>query len=307
MECLRSAGVADEDGNWCGGQTVVVQVGDILDRGTDEAGCIEVLCKLRTQSRDVGGNVIMLLGNHEILNADLDFRYAKSGQFSEWKEDHGIASKFVEVFRGKRASIFKRGQGSMAMIMSSMPVVVQIGDTVFCHGGLTWAAIDHGFQALNRDTSAWLQGRLKEKPGILEPVVADQMEASPLWERTFGTDTIGSRALRRVDGMLRELGASNMVVGHTAQLQGVNGVETRAGRQVWRVDVGLSERRGRIECLEVVQSEAGSTVRKAVIGQHGRVLDAGGRLQRHPGRGGGEEGLSSGPVLSTAPRQPCSA
>mmetsp|Transcript_32311 Transcript_32311/g.76172 ORF Transcript_32311/g.76172 Transcript_32311/m.76172 type:complete len:423 (+) Transcript_32311:226-1494(+) len=269
LRCLRAAEVVDENGDWCGGEAVLVQVGDILDRGIDEAGCVETLLRLRKQSRLDGGNVIMLLGNHEILNAEQDFRYAKSGQFSNWKVEGGFMAQLSYFFSGKRHGLFKRGSGAMALVLASCPVIVQIGDTVFCHGGLTPASIRHGFQRLNDDTSAWLQGQSEHKPASLEPVGSETMEISPLWERAYGTRKIAPPDMQRLDLMLDAVGATKMVVGHTPQEAGVNGVESRHGNQVWRVDVGLGERRGRIECLELVQCEDGTTDCMWVLGESG--------------------------------------
>ena len=38
IACLRMSKCIDTDGNWCGGKTHVVQIGDILDRGDEERG-----------------------------------------------------------------------------------------------------------------------------------------------------------------------------------------------------------------------------------------------------------------------------
>jgi hypothetical protein len=61
---------------WCGGSTICIQVGDILDRGANELACIRLLSKLSKQAYDSGGALICLLGNHEALNAVGLFQYA---------------------------------------------------------------------------------------------------------------------------------------------------------------------------------------------------------------------------------------
>jgi hypothetical protein len=50
-------------------------VGDILDRGDEEKDCLDLLLALKPQAKAAGGQLHILLGNHEIMNADLDFRY----------------------------------------------------------------------------------------------------------------------------------------------------------------------------------------------------------------------------------------
>jgi hypothetical protein len=54
---------------------VVVQVGDVLDRGDDEIAILILLQKLHKQAEKEGGAVYILNGNHEVLNVSGDFRY----------------------------------------------------------------------------------------------------------------------------------------------------------------------------------------------------------------------------------------
>jgi hypothetical protein len=39
------------------------------------AHCIDLLFKLKEEAREAGGQVHVLLGNHEVRNLDLDFEY----------------------------------------------------------------------------------------------------------------------------------------------------------------------------------------------------------------------------------------
>ena len=71
---LRIAGVLGKDDNdhvdppVGRRDTILVQVGDVLDRGDDEIGILILLQKLGKEARKVGGDVFVLNGNHEILN-----------------------------------------------------------------------------------------------------------------------------------------------------------------------------------------------------------------------------------------------
>ena len=79
------AGVCDAEGNWISTatrlasldtpstppsyrKTILVQTGDVVDRGPDAKRIYELLISLKKQAADVKDEVIPLLGNHEIMN-----------------------------------------------------------------------------------------------------------------------------------------------------------------------------------------------------------------------------------------------
>lgn len=68
MEALMAAGVMSEDCRWIGGETLVVQMGDILDRGHEEIHLLELFAKLKVEALEAGGQIITMIGNHELLN-----------------------------------------------------------------------------------------------------------------------------------------------------------------------------------------------------------------------------------------------
>jgi hypothetical protein len=79
---LRLAGVLhSEKDEWIGGKTVVVQIGDQLDRGDDEIDVLALLYKLRKQAQAAGGGVHVLLGNHETMTAEDQMVYGSRGEW----------------------------------------------------------------------------------------------------------------------------------------------------------------------------------------------------------------------------------
>ncbi|KAL7176754.1 hypothetical protein ACSBR2_030159 [Camellia fascicularis] len=73
-QALRLAGLIDPSDSWIGGSATLVQVGDVLDRGGDEIKILYFLEKLKRQAAKVGGKIVTMNGNHEIMNIDGDFR-----------------------------------------------------------------------------------------------------------------------------------------------------------------------------------------------------------------------------------------
>ena len=66
VKILRKAGIIDAEHNWCGGHNRLLQIGDILDRGPFSLKVDALLDKLQTQALMAGGEVIRLVGNHEL-------------------------------------------------------------------------------------------------------------------------------------------------------------------------------------------------------------------------------------------------
>ncbi|GAA5820620.1 hypothetical protein JCM3770_003555 [Rhodotorula araucariae] len=72
---LRRADLIDLKGQWIGGDTILVQTGDIVDRGPDTIALYRFFQALRPQAEKAGGALISLIGNHELMDCMGDLRY----------------------------------------------------------------------------------------------------------------------------------------------------------------------------------------------------------------------------------------
>jgi hypothetical protein len=246
---FRLAGAIDDRDRWVGGQLVVVQTGDEIDRGDDDKAIFDLVEALKKQASLAGGELIALLGNHEVMNASLDFRYVTAGGFATFSLfEPGDASApragLSPEARG-RAAAFAPG-GSYASIEAGRPFVMKVGDTVFVHGGILPKHVAYGLDRMNDELDAWLAGKRHDPPAAL---VA---EDGPVWTRAYSSEDAPPDCSDLATA-LAQLGAKRMVVGHTVQHQGVN---SACEGQAWRIDVGMSRYfGGPIQALEIRGSD----------------------------------------------------
>jgi hypothetical protein len=233
LAALRAAGAVDEAGHWRGGRLVVVQTGDQLDRGDQEEALLDALDRLAREAATAGGAVVVLNGNHELMNAAGDFRYVTPAGF----DDFGGAAA--------RRAAFAPG-GPFAVRLAERSIYAIVGDTLFVHGGVLPAHVDAGLERLDAEARAWLRGERTELPAVLvDP-------ESPIWTRRYalpdGVDCAAAKAV------LAGLELRRMVVAHTVQEHGIGAVCDGA---VWRIDVGLARHYGGpIEVFELQGDDA---------------------------------------------------
>jgi hypothetical protein len=71
---LKRAGLVNEALAWSGGRATLVQTGDYTDRGTDVRKVLDLLMRLEREAKTAGGQLVTLLGNHEVMNLIGDWR-----------------------------------------------------------------------------------------------------------------------------------------------------------------------------------------------------------------------------------------
>ncbi|MEZ4447090.1 MAG: shewanella-like protein phosphatase [Polyangiaceae bacterium] len=246
---LRLGGLIDDDEHWSGGTAVLVQTGDVLDRGDDEQAILDLLARLQEEAKAAGGAVHLLNGNHELMNAAGDFRYVTPGGFRDFEDVSGLDVTDPRVTRfpleqRHRVAAFLPG-GRYARRIASQPVVVVVGDTVFTHGGVLPKYAPQ-IDRLNAEVTAWLLGGPPQGARVV------MTPDSPVWSRHYSDET-GPEQCALLEDALRALGAKRMVVGHTVQKT----ANAACDGKVWRIDVGMAAHYGgRPEVLLLEAGEA---------------------------------------------------
>lgn len=244
-----------DDDRWRGGDLVIVQTGDILDRGDQEQAILDLFDRLAGEARAAGGAVHTLLGNHETMNAAGDFRYVTDGGFVDFQDVAGLELDRAELaglapaWRARAAALLPGGP--YARMLATRDAVIIVGDTVFAHGGVLPRWADYGIDRLNREIGCWLAGAA---PASTLPALAELIGGpdTPLWSRDYSTPPERCDLLARA---LERLGAARMVVGHTPQRAGITAA---CDQRVWRIDVGMAAHYGGpTQVLEIRGADVG--------------------------------------------------
>jgi hypothetical protein len=256
---LSEAGLIDTKGEWTGGDTIFVQLGDVPDRGPDTKKIVEHLMKIEKQAKRKGGRVAALVGNHEAMMLTGDLRYVTPDEYAAFATSKSKrlrdayfkanAAAFGEYYRKKDPALTDEGvktefesetplgwiehqqawapTGKFGAWVSTHDAVLKIDDTLFVHAGIGGAYAAKSIDQLNEEVRAALTAR---GGAILED------EAGPLWHRAFAEETPGGEA--DLNAALAAYGVTRIVIGHTPQ---VKGVKALYGGRVIAADTGASK------------------------------------------------------------------
>jgi hypothetical protein len=246
---LRLAGAIDEADQWIGGDLVVVQVGDQLDRGSGERAILDLFERLSDDAHAAGGAFYPLLGNHETMNVQLDLRYVFAGGFADFEDfGEGANPNDPDLFglppeQWGRVIAFRPG-GPYARILAGHNVAMVVGKTLFVHGGILPQHLSYDLDQLNLETQRWMLG-IGPEPDVLHG------DESPVWSRHYSDET-DAEDCALLEEVLLAADLERMVVAHSVQ----DTINSTCDGRVWRVDVGLADYYGGpLEVMEVSGSE----------------------------------------------------
>jgi hypothetical protein len=263
VEILQVAGVVDRNGRWSGGRTHLVQLGDVLDRGSDSRKALDLLARLEREASSAGGRVHSLIGNHEAMRMLGNFQYVTPGEYAAFatRDSEELRKTFVdsaaptdrerllaEMPLGMIEMIRAFGpQGQYGERLRTLNAVVKINGILFLHGGISPTTASLSCTAINdtvrRELSADLE---KTRAAPLTSMVG--REDGPLWYRGLALepDSFASE----IDGILAAQQARALVVAHTPTHQ----VTVRFAGKVFLIDTGMQADYvpdGRASALEI--------------------------------------------------------
>ncbi|KAL5574752.1 hypothetical protein UlMin_016451 [Ulmus minor] len=264
QQSFRMAGLVDGSDRWIGGSAMVVQIGDVLDRGGQELKILYFLEKLKREAAKCGGLVISMNGNHEIMNIERDFRFVtRKGleEFKVWADWYcvgnkmkelckglgkqkdpfdgvplsfpGVKEEFFDGFRARIAALKPSGPISVRFLSKNLTVLV-VGDSVFVHGGLLPSHVSYGLERINEEAREWIIG---SKGGVAPDHCRGRNAV--VWLRSFSHESAKKCDCSTLEHVLATIpGAKRLIMGHTIQELGINGA---CDEKAIRIDVGMSK------------------------------------------------------------------
>lgn len=247
---LTSLGLMGPDGGWAGGDAVFIQTGDVTDRGDASGPIYRALFRLQDEAPRDGGKVILLMGNHELMNLQNDFRYAT------YRDTSSMGTS-------DRAAVFSRdgwvGQALRQRVQAMALVGPEVGlerPVVYVHAGITSDIAEAAAtqvadeQGTAQATGDSITRRMNDAVSAMLDADADQLrmygDRSPLlgdegvfWTRRLSLGSESSGVCKELERSLSVFGASRMVVGHTPQQDGR--IHHRCGGRLVLADTFISE------------------------------------------------------------------
>jgi len=229
---LKMAKLIDDTGRWTGGDAVLIQTGDVTDKGPSSRQVITLLTRLRAEAREAGGDVIAVLGNHEVMNLVGDWRGVRPADLGEYDAP---ATRMADL----------RPRGVMGQWIHSAHMVVFHEDTIYVHGGVSAEMASMGRTHLSSIQAKHVGvGAMKALFG----------EGGPMWYRGYllADEKTACEEAKRA---LSQLQASRMVMGHTTQRDGK--IRTRCGGAIVAIDTGISAYAGHnFSAFELINGDA---------------------------------------------------
>ena len=196
---LKNAELVDDELRWIGGETHLVQTGDVLDRGPDSRKCMDLFIELEKQAKRAGGRMHALIGNHEAMNLVRFLDYVSEEEFTSYTDSnsarlrerafkiHYEEEKKQAKTKGERAppedkarEMFKSKHplgyfehrrafglnGRYGRWLRSHNAAVRVNGVVFSHGDWSEELSALGIEEFNRRVRDELSGKAPLEGGV---------------------------------------------------------------------------------------------------------------------------------------------
>lgn len=225
---LHFSDIVDEEGNWKAENLLLIQVGDILDRGIYGSIIYDYLFKLQKQAEEKKSRVILLLGNHEQRNMCGEFEDVHKDEIKEFFNND--KDQRIKAFSSKTGSYFKR--------LIRIPSIIKVNDSIFTHGGISEETSQFGINFLNTKIRLQIENKCK----VLAYDSYDYLnDKSVLWYKDLSRSVKFNhyQCCALLKKNLKKFNAHHLVVGHTRQMS--HEITSFCDNTFFLIDTGMSQ------------------------------------------------------------------
>lgn len=202
----------------------LVIVGDCFDRGEQVTECLWLIYSLEEQARRKGGYVHFILGNHEIMNMNGDWRY--------------VHPKYAEkTFSQSLHTAIYDGNNELWRWLRTKNIMEKIGDILFVHGGIAPLVntVPLSITEINQLARPHYTDAEQEFNDPLLSLIFNSQD-SPFWYRGYYD---GLATEETIDATLSKFKINTIITGHTM----VEKVSVYFNGKVINVDTDHANRR----------------------------------------------------------------
>jgi hypothetical protein len=209
LPLLANNRVTGPDHRWAFGSGHLVLLGDVFDRGDRVTELLWFIYHLQEQAREAGGDVHLLLGNHEIMALTGDHRYLD--------EKYAYFTSFLQTNYDSLYGL----NTVIGRWLRSRNIILKINDLLMMHAGISpaFAAYDLPYEDVNRAVRDYLDAGDKSANQVAAKLILGP--DGPLWFRGFTNAKIQEDPTLQqfVDDYLDNRGLRKMILAHNEQYQ----------------------------------------------------------------------------------------
>jgi len=197
---LVKAKVVNKYLQWIFEDNRLVILGDCFDRGEDVIECLWLIYSLEEKAKLFGGHVHFILGNHEIMNMNADWRY--------------VHPKYAEITRpNKPHTALYHGNNELWKWLSTKNIIEKIGDLLFVHGGISepLLSLNLSLSEINKQVRPYYTKAYEQFTDPFLQIVFNS-EYSPFWYRGYYQQP---ENIKLIEDTLERYKVKRIITGHT--------------------------------------------------------------------------------------------
>ena len=202
LRLLKGNKVIDQQLNWTFGDGHLVLTGDFFDRGKQVTELLWFIYSLEEKAKEAGGYVHFILGNHEIMNLNGDFRYV-----------HPRYMEHAALMKLDYLSLFDE-RSELGRWLRTKNIVEKVGEVLYMHGGISSEVnlFNSAAPKINELARPYYGDTSYRYPDVYVEILYSEL--GPFWYRGYYTGAPKATEAQ-IDSTLSIFGARYIATGHT--------------------------------------------------------------------------------------------